>query len=54
MGAELKAELNGPNVLTLGVTVDMVGATAIPNPVTLGDYVESVTRLRANFVSLSV
>jgi hypothetical protein len=41
-------------VLAFDIAVDVVWAGAIPNTVTLGDYIETVTGLRADFVSLSV
>jgi hypothetical protein len=45
MGTYLKAELYGPNVLTLDLTVDVIWARAIPNLVPLGDCIEAMTGL---------
>ena len=54
MSTEFQTELDSPNVLTLDLSVDVVGATAIPNTVPLGDCVEAVSRLRVDLVDFAV
>jgi hypothetical protein len=43
MSAELKTELNSPQMLTLDLTVHMIWTRATPNTVTPDNCIEAVT-----------
>jgi len=50
---ELEAELNRKNMLTLDLTVNMVGTGAFPITVASDNSVETVTRLRLNMIAVA-